>query len=114
MEDSKELSNDLRSPDEAAPLWRKSDKSWTRNDVMLLTLNILVKFGDAVEIYLPGVITQLVSCQMDLTSLEEGFLAVTLYVTMGATIFVTAFLTDRLVNASYQVLYNWCAGFCLR
>ena len=82
----------------AAPLCQKTGDRWTRRDFLLLTLNILVKFGDSVEIYLPGVITQLVSCQMGLTDLQEGFLAITLFVTMGTTIFVTAYLTDRSVQ----------------
>ena len=79
----------------AAPLCQEPGDKWTKRDLMLLALNILVKFGDGVEIYLPGVITQIVSCQMKLTSLQEGILAITLFVTMGTTVFVTAFLTDR-------------------
>ena len=31
---------------------------WGRRDVLLVLLVALVKFGDAVELYLPGVITQ--------------------------------------------------------
>ena len=41
---------------------------------------MMVKFGDGVEIYLPGVITQKVSCELGLSSLQEGFLAVIIYV----------------------------------
>ena len=100
MEENYDTSDDWESQADgvAAPLCQKTRDRWTRRDFMLLTLNILVKFGDSVEIYLPGVITQLVSCQMGLTDLQEGFLAITLFVTMGTTIFVTAYLTDRSVQ----------------
>ncbi|KAL5247167.1 hypothetical protein ACHWQZ_G019128 [Mnemiopsis leidyi] len=37
---------------------------WTRKDIILTTLNTLVTFGDAVEIYLPGVITQSASSEL--------------------------------------------------
>ena len=88
-------------------LLRYNDKrrSWTTRDCLVLTLNILVKLGDSVEIYLPGVITQDVSCQMGLSSLQEGFLAVILYVTMGATILVTAFLTDRYKQIVFYLIF---------
>ena len=36
----------------------RSSNHWMRQDVLLLFLVVMVKFGDAVEMYLPGVITQ--------------------------------------------------------
>ena len=36
----------------------RSSTHWMRQDVQLLFLVVMVKFGDAVEMYLPGVITQ--------------------------------------------------------
>ena len=32
--------------------------AWSRQDKLLVTLNTLVKCGDSIEIYLPGIITQ--------------------------------------------------------
>ena len=100
-----------KTPTKYTSLNPKEEKSWTRKDYTLLTLNIMIKFGDAVEIYLPGVITQQVSCQMELSSLQEGFLAITLYLTMGATILVTAFLTDRLAGIISPILLHMKSSY---
>ena len=48
---------------------------------------MMVKFGDGVEIYLPGVITQKVSCELGLSSLQEGWLAIVIYVFQGIAVF---------------------------
>ena len=47
---------------------------------------MMVKFGDGVEIYLPGVITQKVSCELGISSLQEGFLAIIVYVFQGIAV----------------------------
>ena len=33
---------------------------WSRKDKLLVALNTLIKTGDSIEIYLPGVITQVI------------------------------------------------------
>ena len=60
--------------------------TWTQQDYLYLALAMMVKFGDAVEIYLPGVITQKVSCELGISSLQEGFLAIILYVFQGIAV----------------------------
>ena len=35
-----------------------TNDSWKRRDVLLVLLVVMVKFGDAVELYLPGAINQ--------------------------------------------------------
>jgi predicted CDP-diglyceride synthetase/phosphatidate cytidylyltransferase len=68
---------------------------WTVNDYQLLTFNLLIKFGDSVEIYLPGVITQKVAYELSLSKTQEGFLGVTMYITMAASILIAAPFSDR-------------------
>ena len=68
---------------------------WTTKDYQLLLFNLLVKFGDSVEIYLPGVITQKVASELNLSKIQEGFLGVTMYITMAAAILVVAPISDR-------------------
>ena len=62
---------------------QKIGPTWTKQDYLYLALAMMVKFGDGVEIYLPGVITQKVSCELGLSSLQEGLLASILYVFQG-------------------------------
>ena len=74
---------------------------WTVKDYQLLAFNMLIKFGDSVEIYLPGVITQKVAYELNLSRIQEGFLGVTMYITMAIAILIAAPLSDRYLN--YQV-----------
>ena len=53
---------------------------WYKKDFVLLITAVFVKFGDGVEIYLPGVITQKVSCDLKLSRTEEGILSGILYI----------------------------------
>ena len=71
---------------------------WTIKDYQLLVFNMLIKFGDAVEIYLPGVITQKVAYELNLSKIQEGFLGVTMYIAMTIAILIAAPLSDRLSN----------------
>ena len=103
--ESQELISKSKAPKSGLAAVDFKNLKWTRKDVHLTILMTLITFGDAVEIYLPGVITQDVSCQMGLSSLQEGFLAVILYVTMGATILVTAFLTDRYKQIVFYLIF---------
>ena len=73
----------------------KKQAPWTVKDYQLLAFNLLIKFGDSVEIYLPGVITQKVSYELNLSKTQEGFLGVTLYITMAASILIAAPFSDR-------------------
>jgi len=68
---------------------------WTRQDYMQVWLNIFIKFGDSVQIYLPMVITQIVSCEMGVSRSHERMLGVALYVTLMATTPVAALISNR-------------------
>ena len=56
---------------------------WLKQDYIYLAVAMLIKFGDAVEIYLPGVITLLVSCELNLSLFQEWVLTVIFYVFQG-------------------------------
>ena len=72
-----------------------SSSSWTKRDYLHIVLAVLIKFGDGVEIYLPGVITQLASCELGLSPLQEGFLAVILFVFFAVAIMTAVPLSNR-------------------
>jgi MFS family permease len=59
---------------------------WTKRDCLHIVLAVMIKFGDGVEIYLPGVITQTASCELGVTKTQEGFLAVILFVFFAGSI----------------------------
>ena len=65
---------------------KRTGPTWTKQDYLYLALAMMVKFGDGVEIYLPGVITQKVSCELGLSSLQEGLLAIVIYVFQGIAV----------------------------
>ena len=65
---------------------KRTEPKWTQQDYLYLALAVMVKFGDGVEIYLPGVITQKVSCELGLSSLQEGLLAIIIYVFQGIAV----------------------------
>ena len=59
----------------------KSELSETtsKKDYLLLCLVTLIKLGDSIEVYLPGVITQKASCELGVSDFQEGLLAVIFY-----------------------------------
>ena len=61
---------------------------WTRRDAHLTVLMIMVTFGDAIEIYLPGVITQYASKDLGVSQAEEGILGIILYLCLGLSYFI--------------------------
>ncbi|KAL5247378.1 hypothetical protein ACHWQZ_G019300 [Mnemiopsis leidyi] len=69
---------------------------WTRKDIILTTLNTLVTFGDAVEIYLPGVITQSASSELGVSSSQEGLLGIILYLFLALSYFILPLIKDKI------------------
>ena len=57
--------------------------SCTKQDCLIILLTSLIRFGDGIEFYLPGVITQKVSCELRVSSTQEGILGITLYVSLA-------------------------------
>ena len=62
---------------------------------MILTFVSLVNFGDGIEINLPGVMTQKVSCELALNRNQEGMLGCVLYLTLLISIVIAGPLADR-------------------
>ena len=62
-----------------SPTTASQPKSWTRQDYLLVFIAVMIKLGDGVEVYLPGVITQTVACELGVSELQESILAVILY-----------------------------------
>ena len=69
--------------------------TWTKSDYVNLILGSLIKFGDGVEIYLPGVITQKVSCELGVTGPQESILAVILYVFLAVSVITSIPLSKK-------------------
>ena len=69
--------------------------SWTHKDYLLFVMFTLVTCGDAIELYLPGVMTQAASCELGLTSEQESWLGVVLYYCVALSILVTGTISDR-------------------
>ena len=63
---------------------------------MVLSIVVMIKFGDAVELYLPGVITQKVSCDLGLSKCQESLLAVIYYIFHAVTILISLPISKRL------------------
>ena len=67
-----------------------------KTDYVLILLAILIKLGDGVEIYLPGVITQTVSCELGLSEVQEGILAVIFSLSYASTLLFSVFVLKTL------------------
>ena len=89
------------------PLQKRS--KWTRQDKLLLTLNILMHFGDQIEVYLPSVITQQVSCELRLSSTQEGMITTVFYVTLAGGILFAAFLSHRISLRKIILISMYCS-----
>ena len=70
------------------------DPSWTEKDYLLIVFAVMIYFGDGVEMYLPGVITQVVSCELGVSSLQEGWLGIIQYATIALTVLFAGVLAN--------------------
>ena len=67
-----------------------------RIQYLALVCTCCIAIGDAVEIFLPSVITQLVSCELHVTKKQEHFLALALYLSMGICTILLFSVSDKL------------------
>ena len=74
----------------------KPSKNSHRKDYMLLLFIVLLKLGDSVEIYFPGVITQTVSCELGVSGIQEAVLAVIFYLFMSVAIVISPFIPKQI------------------
>ena len=68
---------------------------WTWKDFHLTLLKTLITFGDAAEIYLPGVITQAASDELKVSQTQEGFLGIILYLFLALSYFILPAIKDK-------------------
>ena len=99
----------MNSQKETGTKDRNTTPKWTKQDYINLTLAMLIKFGDAVEIYLPGVITQKVSCELGLSFWEEGILAVILYATESLSVLAAVPLANKIGERTTLLLSLYCS-----
>ena len=76
----------------------------SRKDYYLLILVTLIKVGDSVEIYLPGVITQKASCELEASDFQEGLLAVIFYLFYATATLVSCPISLRLGERLTMIL----------
>ena len=69
--------------EETTPLQQKIKSR--KCQYLALVCTSLINFGDAVELFLPSVITQPVSCELGITKKQEHILALALYFTLTIT-----------------------------
>ena len=98
----------LDQTDNAADLPIESERepsgTTSKNDYSLLLLVVLIKLGDSVEVYLPGVITQQASCELSVSNFQEGLLAVTFYIFFAIAILMACPVSSRLGERMTMVL----------
>ena len=70
----------------------------TRTDIYLTAAATMMNFGDAVEIYLPGVITQSASSELGVSRTEEGILGIILYLSLALSCFILPALKNKVGN----------------
>ena len=70
-------------------------KPWTKQDYLLCTLAVLIKFGDGVEGFLPGVITQKASCELGVSDFQEGILAMILYLFWTISLGISSLILNK-------------------
>ena len=68
---------------------------WTKKDLHLTVLKTMITFGDAVEIYLPGVITQCASTELGVSATQEGLLGIILYLCLALSYFILPLIKNR-------------------
>ncbi|XP_063674188.1 D-xylose transporter-like [Bolinopsis microptera] len=74
---------------------KKERKSWTRIDKLVLMFCALCDFADGTEVDLPGIMTQQVSCDIELSPWKEGLLQCSLYIALVISTFVAGTLSIR-------------------
>ena len=75
--------------------FHNSKPTWTKQDVLLLMQCAFIEFGDGVEVFLPGIITQLVSCDLDVSKVQEGFLGVIFEAALAFAVIAISPVTAR-------------------
>ena len=82
---------------ETTPLTRSTENSSKRHHIAI-SIYLLVLFGEAVEVVLPGVINQVVSCELGVSHFQEGVLGFVLFICFALSMAGIALWTGRFVQ----------------
>ena len=83
---------------------REPSVTTSEKDYLLLLLVVLIKLGDSIEVYLPGVITQQASCELCVSDFQEGLLAVIFYIFFAIAILMACPVSTRLGERMTMIL----------
>ena len=85
-----------KAPVEETTLIKQKKVSWTRKDKFLFTFVLLVHLGDGMEVYLPGVVGQQISCDIELSPMKEAILECIQYFTLAVAIIISGVLANKI------------------
>ena len=85
----------------------------TSNKIQYLALacNTLINFGDAVELFLPAVITQPVSCELGISMGQEHIAALTLYISIAVMSIISIPMSNKIGRRALLLLGMYIAIF---
>ena len=67
-----------------------------KQDIFVATIYILIAFGEGIETYLPGVITQYVSCDIGVSAFQEGLLGCIFFLTIPVGVFLGGTIANKI------------------
>lgn len=82
--------------EESSNLLKEHKEKWSREDYILITLGNLIFLGNGIQVYLPGVITQHVSCELDVNKFQESLLGCIFYLPMATAAFIAGPLGKKI------------------
>ena len=85
--------------------------TWTKQDYLLALLAVLINIGDGVEVFLPGVITQKVSCELGLSDFQEGILAVIMFLFWAIATMISVPISEKLGDRFTMLLSLYLSIF---
>ena len=87
---SDRMADEMGAADELTPL-KPLDK---KIGYLAVVVTTLAKLGDSVELFIPSVITQKVTCELDLSEKQEHILALALYLSLSISTILCIFLAN--------------------
>ena len=86
----------IKAPVEDTTLINHKKVCWTRKDKFIFTFVLLVHLGDGMEVYLPGVVGQQISCDIELSPMREAILECIQYFTLAVAIVISGMLANKI------------------
>ena len=83
---------------------------WTKLEVLVVAAMSSILLAEATEIYLPGVITQAVACQLNLSPLTEGILGVSVVFFLSIGVLPSGYLSKRFGTRKVLLVSQYIAA----